>query len=79
VTLVMETFERRLAEECSRLRTDLRVEMTALRSDLRSEMKDLRTDFKVEIAIVRSDLIKWSFVFWIGQVIAVASLFAALR
>ncbi len=83
VTLVIDTFERRLAEECGRLRTDLRTEMVALRSDFRSEMKDLRlelgADFKVEVANVRSDLIKWSFLFWIGQVIAVVSLASAFR
>jgi hypothetical protein len=81
VTLVMDSFERRLAEECGRLRTDLRAEMAAFRFDLRSEMKDLRLElgaaFKVEVANVGSDLIKWSFLFWIGQVIAVVSLAAA--
>jgi hypothetical protein len=83
VTLVMETFERRLAEECGRLRTDLRTEMAALRTDFRSALKDLhvelRSDLKIEVTNVRSDLIKWSFVFWIGQVIAVMSLAAAFR
>ena len=46
-------------------------------------MKDLRqelgADFKVEVANVRSGLIKWSFLFWIGQVIAVVSLASAFR
>jgi hypothetical protein len=79
--VLRDSFERRLAEECGRLRTDLRAEMAAFRSDYRSEMKDLRLElgaaFKVEVASVRSDLIKWSFLFWIGQVIAVVSLASA--
>jgi hypothetical protein len=83
VTLVMDGFERRLAEECSRVRADLRAEAAALRNDFRSEMKDLRlelgADFRVEVAHVRSDLIKWSFLFWMGQVIAVVSLASAFR
>ena len=72
VTLVIDTFERRLAEECGRLRTDLRTEMVDLRLELGA-------DFKVEVANVRSDLIKWSLLFWIGQVIAVVSLASAFR
>jgi hypothetical protein len=83
VTLVIDGFERRLAEECGCLRTELHAGMAALRGDFRSEMKDLRqelgADFKGEVANVRSDLIKWSFLFWIGQVIAVVSLASAFR
>ncbi len=83
VTLVMDGFERRLSEECGRLRADVRAEAAALRSDFRAEVKDLRVElganFKGEVAHVRADLIKWSFLFWIGQVIAVVSLAGAFR
>jgi hypothetical protein len=71
VTLVTDTFERRLGEECGKLRA----EMSELRSDLRQDMKELRfelrSDFKVEVANIRADLLKWSFLFWVGQVAAV--------
>jgi hypothetical protein len=89
-----ERFELRLAEECGRVRTDVRAEMQVLRSELRGEMQDLRSelradmsdlrtelraDFKVEVANMRADLLKWSFLFWIGQVAAVSGLVTLLR
>jgi len=49
--VAMDRFERRLAEETSRLRLDF------------AEMK--------------YDLLKWSFLFWVGQVAAVAGLLAS--
>ena len=49
--VAMDRFERRLAEETSKLRLDF------------AEMK--------------YDLLKWSFLFWVGQVAAVAGLLAA--
>lgn len=82
MTLVVDTFERRLAGECGKLRAELRDEMTELRSELSTEMKELRVelraDFKVEVANVRADLLKWSFVFWTGQVAVVCALMTVL-
>ncbi len=66
--LVADRFEHRLSEECGKLRNEL----YALRVDLRA-------DFKAEVAHVRADLIKWSFLFWIGQLAAVVSLASLLR
>lgn len=50
--VMSERFERRLAEEFS----VLRVEMNGLRADLRGEM-----------AHRHNALLKWAFLFWIGQ------------
>ena len=65
------------------LRGELRGEMTALRSELRTEMKDLRTelrsDFKIELATARADLLKWSFVFWVGQLAGVVGIIGIMR
>ena len=44
-------------------------------ADLRQEMADLRH----EIAQRASDLIKWSFLFWVGAVGAIAALAGVLR
>ena len=68
MTLVADRFERRLGEECGRLREEFRALGVELRSDL-----------KVEVANVRADLLKWSFLFWIGQIAAVARLASLIR
>ena len=68
MTLVADRFERRLGEECGKLRAEFRALGIELRSDL-----------KVEVANVRADLLKWSFLFWIGQITAVAGLASLIR
>jgi hypothetical protein len=57
--LTKETFERRLAEEFAKFRVEMAQGFGSLRG---------------EIAQTRADLIKWSFLFWIGQVVAIASI-----
>jgi hypothetical protein len=82
---VGDRFERRLTEETSKLR----IEMAALRSDLRQEMGALRSDLRQEMtggfaslreALVdqRFEILKWAFLFWVGQCFAVAGLGAVL-
>jgi hypothetical protein len=65
VAVVEERFERRLTEEASKLRAEI--------DHLRGEMVE-------RIESVRSELIKWMFVFWVGQIGAIVGiLFAFFR
>lgn len=61
LTIAAERFERRLTAEISGLRIDVTRELAA---------------FRVEIAGMKVELLKWSFLFWIGQVAAMAALLA---
>jgi hypothetical protein len=74
IATVSHSFDHRLAAECGKLQQGL----DALRADMRSEMGALRialrADFQVANAHTKSDLLKWSFLFWIGQVAAVVGL-----
>lgn len=62
-----ERFERRLAEEVGGLRQELYAAMNALRLDVVREM-----------ASTRAELLKWSFVFWVGQLAGVAAIVSYL-
>ena len=53
----VDSFERRLTEETTKLRVDM----------------------KVGFADLKVDLLKWSFLFWLGQFAAIAGLLTALR
>ena len=65
VAVVEEKFERRLTEEVSKLRAEI--------GHLRGEMVE-------RIESVQSELIKWMFVFWVGQIGAIVGiLFAFFR
>ena len=71
-------FDARLAESRQATQADvaeLRQEMRVGFADLRQEMAHLETRLERRIA----DLIKWSFVFWVGAVGAIAMLAGVLR
>lgn len=57
LTLAEARFDRRLTQEISALRVELHESLAAI-----------RTEFTRELSAVRVELIRWSFVFWIGQV-----------
>jgi hypothetical protein len=73
VAVVEEKFERRLTEEASKLRAEI--------GHLRGEMIErMRGEMIERIESVRSELIKWMFVFWVGQIGAIVGiLFAFFR
>src|SRR5688572_19543384 len=79
--LAPERFERRLTEEISGVRVSmaqsesgLRVEIARLREELRADIRAVDASLRQAMADLRFDLLKWSFAFWIGQVIAVAGI-----
>lgn len=86
---VADRFERRLTQELSGFRIEFREALAAQRSEFREALTtqgaDLRTTMaeqgaalRGEIAGCRSELVRWLFVFWVGQVIALAALMNAL-
>ena len=76
-----DRFERRLSEEIAAVRITM-VEQDAA---TRQEIANLRVDMSGQFAASRiehearhRELLKWAFVFWVGQAIAVAGMFKAL-
>jgi hypothetical protein len=58
-----ERFERRLTEECSKIR----LEMAEMRQEMRNGFAELRQ----EMATQKFDILKWVFLFWVGQALTV--------
>jgi len=80
-----ERFEARL----STVAAELRGEMASLKSDLRQEIAAGDTALRValveglslirrEMSDMRVDVLRWSFLFWLGQVAATATMLAML-
>ena len=77
-----------LRHEIGDLRQDLRQEIGDLRQDLRQEIDGVRQEIagvRQEISALRQELtdgrfelLKWAFLFWVGQFFAVAGLVAVL-
>lgn len=63
LTASSDRFERRLVEE-----------MTVLRLELSSGVHDGLSGVRQELATSRVELLKWSFLFWAGQLAAMAGL-----
>ncbi|HID87232.1 MAG TPA: DUF1640 domain-containing protein [Anaerolineae bacterium] len=81
ITLVEERFARGLAEEMSKLRAELKGDIAQLQTELKGDIAQLRTELKediaglrVEIANARADMIRWMFIFWVGQLAAILSI-----
>jgi hypothetical protein len=73
-----ERFERRLAETASGLRIQIAESEGRLRQELSAMEVRIVREILGEIAGSRVALLKWSFVFWIGQVVAVSAVMAAM-
>lgn len=72
LSFLEEKFERRLAEEIAKVR----IELAEVKSDLEVQIAGVRT----EVAQAKSKIIKWMFIFWVGQLgVITALLFAFLR
>ena len=65
LSVAADRFERRLTEE-----------VTALRVEVRDALHDGMLSVRQELATTRVEALKWSFVFWVGQVAAIAGLLA---
>lgn len=72
----MATLRQDVTRDILVLRQDVTKEMSVLRQDVTKEMAMLRQDFTRDLSNVRVELLKWSFLFWIGQVAAIAGLLA---
>ena len=79
LTTAVDRFERRLTTEISAFRVDvlrefsmvraeIAREVSTLRADVTRGISTLRADFTRDLSGLRSELLKWSFLFWVGQV-----------
>ena len=68
-------FERRLAEECGKLRVDMAEGFGAVQAQITGQVGGLRA----EMIERNSELLKWMLVFLVAHVTAIAALFALFR
>ena len=68
------TLREALAQESSALR----IEIAGLRTELKGDMQEGFASLRLAIANDRFELLKWSFLFWVGQVFAIVALVGAM-
>ena len=69
-----DRFERRLVEEIS----SVRLQLTQVEASLRKDMTEMGASIRQDMATNRVELLKWSFLFWVGQVVAVAAIMGTM-
>jgi hypothetical protein len=74
LAVAAERFEHRLVQEMAAMRVDMAKESAALRTDMAKEFAAVRTEMARDLGRVENNLLKWSFLFWIGQVAAIAAI-----
>ncbi|WP_420263831.1 LA_3696 family protein [Candidatus Magnetominusculus dajiuhuensis] len=81
IAIAEERFERRLVEETGKLRVELRLEISKVNEriteesgKLRLEIEKVRSELSVKIEKSGKENVKWMFLFWIGQLAAMAAL-----
>jgi hypothetical protein len=76
---MVDRFERRLSEEISALRIEMHKGFADIRSEFHGELGQLRAEMHAGFASVRVDSVRWAFLFWIGQLGAMAGLLTYLK
>jgi hypothetical protein len=73
ITLCEEKFERRLAEEMGKFRAEFAEMLATMEKKFTNELANV----KVELSNTRANIIKWMFIFWIGQLGAILGILFA--
>jgi len=68
IEFVEEKFERRLSEEIGGLEVRLSEKIVAGDSNLAERISRLEGNLDAKISASKAEIIKWMFIFWVGQV-----------
>ena len=76
----MAEMKSELRNEMAEMKAELRNEMAEMKSELRGEMADMKSELNNKMGSMRADIIKWMFVFWVGQIgVMIGILFAFFK
>ena len=64
--------------QIAQVESSLRVELAQMGAGIRQEMAQRGAGIRQEIASGRVDLFKWCFLFWVGQVLAMAGMMGVM-
>jgi hypothetical protein len=67
-----------MAKEFAAVRREMATEFAAVQGEMAREFAAVRSEMAGGLASARADLLKWSFLFWVGQFAAVSGMMAFL-
>ncbi len=68
-----------LERQIAQVKADLHVEIAQAKADLERQIAQVKADLHVEIAQAKAELLKWMFLFWVGQIGIMGGLLALFR
>ncbi len=71
LALAAEKFERTLSEEIAQVNQRITEETNRLDRRISEEIASLRTELLTHAEQTKADLIRWMFLFWVGQLAAI--------
>ena len=74
IDLKIEEVRTDLTKEIAQVKVDLTKDIEKVRTDLTKDIEKTRTDLTKEIAEVKTTTLKWTFIFWASQMLAIGSL-----
>ena len=74
-----ERFERRLAEELAKIRVELAQGIASVEQTMNQGLGDLRKELHESLTATHTALLRWSLVFWTGQVVVLVGVLRILR
>jgi len=76
----IEKVRTNLDAKIEKVRVDLDAKIKKVKADLSIEIEKVKADLSVKIERVKADIIKWMFIFWVGQVgVLIGILFAFFK
>ncbi|KJU85215.1 hypothetical protein MBAV_002591, partial [Candidatus Magnetobacterium bavaricum] len=70
--VLIDTFDE--VTEKARNEAATKADLQVLRTELKTDMQVLKTEIEAKLAELKADILKWTFLFWTGQLVAMAAL-----
>jgi hypothetical protein len=67
-----------IRQDMARMGGEIRQEMAGMGGEIRQEMARMGGDIRQDMATGRVELLKWCFLFWVGQVVALAAIMGTM-
>ena len=79
ILLAEERYEKRLTEEVGKLDNKLDKRISEEVAKLDKRISEEVAKLRIDMAIFKSEIIKWMFLFWIGQLVVIAGLLKFIK
>ena len=78
VKIEIESLRSEVNGKIDSLRSDMNGKIDSLRSEMNGKFASMRSEIRADMMSFKAEIIKWMFLFWIGQMVVMGGMMAAL-